>query len=162
MPHNLRTLAHERTSIFKCKQHTLYDPKGPENNFYCFNSNVIYHICFWSILDFFNKCLNCLSLSFSFITLSFLLSWITFKLFCVFSPLKSLIVLPFGKFFDFWARKNWQMAPHGITLQHLRMQLLQWLDFDNKRKRRYQGANASNILLLCLSSWFTHYLEELF
>jgi len=52
MPHNLRTLAHERTSIFKCKQHILYDPRGPENNFYCFNRNVIYYICFDLFLIF--------------------------------------------------------------------------------------------------------------
>jgi len=23
-------LAHEQNSIFKCKQHTIYDPRGPE------------------------------------------------------------------------------------------------------------------------------------
>jgi len=26
----LTGLAHERSSIFKCKQHTIHDPRGPE------------------------------------------------------------------------------------------------------------------------------------
>jgi len=34
MPHFWRPLAHKRNSIFKCKQHTIHDSRGPEKYIY--------------------------------------------------------------------------------------------------------------------------------
>jgi len=42
MPHNWRTLVHERASIFKCEQQAVNDHRGPENNFF---------VIMWSIID---------------------------------------------------------------------------------------------------------------
>jgi len=38
----LTPIAHERNSIFKCKQHTIHDPRGPAN--YNYTKSVIVHI----------------------------------------------------------------------------------------------------------------------
>jgi len=146
MPHNLRTLAHERTSIFKCKQHSLYDPRGPKHNFYCYNSNVIYYICFWSILEFFKQMSKWFKSKFSIYNIIFSTFLDNVQTVLRIFAYKVSNCVAIWQVLRFWARKNRQMAPRGVTVQHLRMQLLQWLVCDNKRKRRYQGAYASNIL----------------